>query len=143
MNDSKKRGFKIVREFYSVAVFDDYNVEFGRVGEFAVSFFDDFSGKRRGVNRRVADFSQNVRKRAHVVVMRVGYDKAFNVVLARFQIFNVGNDKIYSRSVFFGELQARVKQDNFVFIFKNGHVATDFFKSSKRHKFDRILVGFF
>ena len=82
------------------------------MGKFILPFQNNSFSKGHGVNYRIADFVDQVGNGADMVVMAVGDNYSLDTVFFIFQIGDVGNDKINSRHIFFGKLQAHINNNN-------------------------------
>ena len=89
----------------------------------------------------IADARHEVRNSTDVVKVAVRDEEAADFTDTFFQIFRIREDIINAGSSFFFKLQARVHDDDVVFIFNGGHVAPDFFNTAKRNDAERITQG--
>ena len=68
-----------------------------------------------------------------MVFMAMGDDNGLNLFFIFNQIGEVRNNNINAQQIFFRECQSGIEYDDFIAIFKNGHVLTDFPKTSQRN----------
>ena len=99
-----------------------------------MAFFHNRASQGRRINWWIAEFSQKIGNSAYVVHVSMGKDYRADIFSLGFKIGNVGDDPINARSIFFGKLYAHVDNDDFVFVFKEGHVASDFFKPAQGYE---------
>src|SRR3989344_8048833 len=107
---------------------------------FLLPSFDDGKRQIRPVERWVAQFRDQVRDAADMVVMRVRDDDAHDVIFLALEIVDVGNDVVDAGHVFFGKLQAHVDDDDIVAVFQYRHVASDFFNAAYRYDAQYFLA---
>ena len=65
-----------------------------------------------------------------VVVMSVRNNYADDILFSSFQIFDVRNNVVDSRHIFFGKLQTHIDDKYIVFVFKDRHVPSYFFRAA-------------
>ena len=108
-------------------------------------FFNHAEGEFGGINRNIrTEFWQKVTAGADVVEVSVGEKDGFHVFLVFFEIFDVGNHIVHARVIVAREEGAHVDDDDFVFVFDQGHVFTDagFADAAHRDDADGIFGGF-
>ncbi len=81
----------------------------------------------------VTQFFKQKWRCANMVQMSMCKYHTTNLFFFAFQILHVWNNVINSRHVFFGKLQPHVYNHNILTIFKNSHVAANFFTPSNRN----------
>src|SRR4030042_4166204 len=110
---------------------DDVDIEWRFVLEILLPFDNYSPGELRRVNRRIAYLGNNMRYGSDMIVMAVSDDHSPYFSFLAPKIAYVRDDVINARHVFLGKLQPHVDNDDVVAIFKDCHVAADFFESSQ------------
>src|SRR4030042_1652300 len=110
-------------KFYFVILFYDMNVKRRLILEILLALHDYSPGKLPGINRRVADFRNDMGNGADMVVMAVSNYYPPDFMDFVLKISNVRDQIIHSRHILFRKLQSRVNDNNVIAVFKNSHIA--------------------
>ncbi|KKU85010.1 MAG: hypothetical protein UY12_C0014G0020 [Parcubacteria group bacterium GW2011_GWA2_47_8b] len=122
----KKLCLKIVGNSENVAVFYHLEFELGKVRKFLEAALNNRLSESGGVNGGVAELFYQIGEGVNVVVMPVGKNYSFDVLLFGLQIGDIGNDVIHARSFFFGELNTDIQDNNLIFVLKKRAIASNF-----------------
>ena len=99
-----------------------------------MAFFDNCFGESRSIDDGISEFFYEVVNGGNMVVVSVSQNYGAYVFLFGFKVCSVRNYVINARRFFFRKLYADVYDDNFIFVFKERAIASDFFHTPERRK---------
>ena len=76
-----------------------------------------------------------------MVLVTMGNNDCFHAVLILNDIAHIRNNDIYAKHIFTRERKTCIKNDDFILVLKNGHIFTDFTKTTKRDNLKFTLIG--
>ncbi len=78
-----------------------------------------------------------------MVIVTMSDNHTSNIFFFAFETFNIWDDVVDARHVFFWPLETHIDNDNVIFILKDRHIAADFFITSERYDCQFARFGFY
>ncbi len=144
IRDRMRNGKKVyahITDFYRFIFLYNPQVNRRQVRKLLLTLLYHKRGEIARVNRRIADFSDEIGDGAYMVKMSVRYKNSFYLVAAFLQIFTVREYVINPRCVFFFERKTGINDNNVFSDFNKGHIAANFLDPAQMNDAD-VAFGY-